>query len=147
MFTYQFGANPRIDYVRLLIGDTQCENHIFEDAEIESFHQINRLQFQSGMFYSGSMGKNLPDPPTSYLRAAAMALDAIAGSRSRMGGVTKLLDVTLDIGKVASSLRDQANQWREIDDNSGAFMIIEQCTTSWGFLQRFYSQIQRQVGT
>ncbi len=58
--------------------------------------------------------------------------------------VTKLLDATVDIGKASDSLRKQAQQWREVDDNSGAFMIIEQCTTSFGFMDRFYKQVQRQ---
>lgn len=144
MFTYQFGANPSIDYVRLLIGDTVCDGHIFEDSEIDSAYAIQRATFQSSMFYSGSDGANLPNQPVSYLRVAALLLDSIAGNRSRLVGVTKLLDVTLaDYGSVARSLRDQANSWREVDDNSGAFMVIEQCGTSWGFMQRFRSQVQR----
>jgi hypothetical protein len=147
MFTYQFGSNPTIDYPRLLVGDTECENHIFEDSEISAFYAIQAAQFQSGMRYSGSAGSNLPSTPVSYLRVAALMLDALASSRSRLLSVTKLLDVTLAADgsqKTAASLREQARQWREIDDNSGAFVIIEQCTTSFGFLQRFYSQVQRQ---
>jgi len=33
-FTYNFGANPQIDYIRLLISDTVDLNHVFEDSEL-----------------------------------------------------------------------------------------------------------------
>lgn len=147
MFTYQFGANPTIDYVRMLIGDTECDNHIFEDSEITAAYAIQQSQFQSSMLYSGGAGATLPSSPVSYLRVAALLCDALASSRSRIISIQKLLDVTLApeaSQKTAAALREQAKQWREVDDNSGAFVIIEQCTTSFGFLQRFYNQIQRQ---
>lgn len=144
MFTYTYGANMQIDAVRMLIGDTTCDNHIFEDAEIMAAYTIQQSQFQSGMRYSGAAGANLPSTPVSYLRVAALLLDCLASSRSRLGGITKLLDVSLDPGKVASSLRDQAERWREVDDNSGAMVIIEQVHTSFGFMDRFVRQIQRQ---
>lgn len=147
-FTYQFGANPQIDFPRMLIGDTADENHIFEDSEIMAAYTICQSQFQSSMMWSGSAsaGSNLPSTPVSYLRVAALLLDCLASSKSRMmGGISKLLDVSLfDASRSASQLRDQARSWREVDDDAGAFVLIEQCTTSFGFLQRFYSQVQRQ---
>src|SRR5688572_3414425 len=144
MFTYRYGANPRIDYVRMLIGDTVCEGHIFEDSEIESAYAIQAAQFQSSMLYDNLQSPGLPATPVSYLRVAALLMDSLASNRTRLMGVTKLLDVTLsDSLSVARGLRDQANQWREVEDNSGAFVIVEQCHTIGGFLQRFYSQIQR----
>ena len=143
-FTYNLGANPVVDYPRLLIGDTQDQNHIFEDEEIASATALQAATFQSSMLYSGPGGRSLPSQPVSYLRVAALLLDCLASSRSRLAGVTKLLDATVDIGKASDSLRKQAQQWREVDDNSGAFMIIEQCPTSFGFMDRFYKQVQRQ---
>ena len=143
-FTYQLGANPTIDFPRLLIGDTDTTNHIFEDEEIVSAYKIQAAQFQSSMLYSGGGGQNLPSSPVSYLRVAALLLDALASSKARLSSITKLLDVSLDPSKAAKALHDQACAWRDVEDNSGAFMIIEQCTTSFNFLQRFYSQIQRQ---
>ncbi len=146
-FSYGMGSNPTIDYPRMLVGDTVEENHVWEDEEIQSFGRINQMTWQSGQFYSGSMGAYLPSQPVSYLRVAALMLDALASNKSRLLSVVKVLDVTLAADgsqKTASSLREQAKQWREVDDNSGAFVVIEQCTTSFGFLQRYRSQIQRQ---
>ncbi len=113
-----------------------------------AFYEINRLTWQSSMLYSGNAGSYLPSQPVSYLRIAALMCDALASSRSRILGVQKLLDVTLQadgVQKTASALREQANQWREVDDNSGAFVIIEQCQTSFGFIDRFYKQVMRQT--
>jgi hypothetical protein len=151
MFTYQFGANPTVDFIRLLLGDTQCDDHIFEDSEIESAYAIQAATFQSGQFYSGTMGRNLPSTPVSYYRVAAILLDSLASNRSRIiGGLSQLLDVKLApeaASKTAAALRAQAKEWRDIDDNSGAFVIVEQVTTSFSFRERFFNQIQRQVGT
>ncbi len=145
-FSYQFGANPQIDYVRLLISDTQETDHIFEDAEILMAAQINCAPFQSSMFYSPPAGRNIPLAPTSYLRTAATLLDAIASNKSRLASVQQLLDVKIDPAKASYALREQAREYRQIDDNTGAFFIIEQCTTTWSFQDRFWSQVQRQQG-
>ena len=142
-FTYQMGANPTIDFVRMLIGDTQDTNHLFEDEEIQSAYIIQAAQFQSGMMYSGGAGQNLPSSPVSYLRVAALLLDALASSKARLM-VSKLLDANITPGATAKALHDQAQAWRDVEDNSGAFVIIESCYTSFGFLDRFYKQIQRQ---
>ncbi len=144
-FTYAYGANPVIDYPRMLIADTECTNHIFEDSEIMAFYVIQSAQFQSSMLYSFGQGQNLPMPPVSYLRVAALMLMAIAGSQSRLR-ITKLLDVSLSPDKAAQSLRDQANQWLEMDDNAGAFVIIEQVKNGWDFQDRFWKQMQRTTG-
>ena len=145
-FSYQFGANPTIDYVRLLISDTQELNHIFEDSEINAAYQINAAQFQRSMFYSPPAGRNLPSQPISYLRCAALLLDALAANKSRLSSITQLLDVKLSPNVAAKSLREQAQSYRDVDDNSGAFMIIEQCPTVWAFYDRFWNQQQRQSG-
>lgn len=143
-FTYTYGSNPEIDFPRLLIGDTVEEGYIFDDREIAAMYRIQQSQFQSAMLYSGGMGSNLPASPVSYLRVAALLLDSLASAKARLAGVTKLLDVSLDIGRTQKALREQAATWREVDDESGAFVMIEQCNTSFGFIQRYNSQIQRQ---
>ncbi len=145
-FSYQFGNYPTIDYPRLLISDTQELNHIFEDSEILAAYQINAAQFQSSMFFSPPAGRNLPSQPVSYLRCAALLLDALAANKSRLSSITQLLDVKLSPQFAAKSLRDQAQSYRDVDDNSGAFMIIEQCPTTWAFQDRFWNQVQRQQG-
>ncbi len=145
-FSYQFGANPIIDYPRLLISDTQELNHIFEDSEIQSAYIINSAQFQSSMFFSPPAGRNLPAYPIAFLRCAALLLDSLAANKSRLASITQLLDVHLNPNMAAKALRDQAQAYRDTDDSSGAFMIIEQVTTSWSFYDRFWAQIQRQSG-
>lgn len=145
-FSYQAGNNPTIDYVRLLISDTQKLNHIFEDSEIMAAYQINAAQFQSSMFFSPPGGRNLPSQPVSYLRTAALLLDSLAANKSRLSSITQLLDVKLNPNMAAKALRDQAQTYRDVDDNSGAFFIIEQCPTTWAFYDRFWNQVQRQIG-
>jgi hypothetical protein len=143
-FTYDFTTAPLISYVRLLIPDTDPANPIFQDAEIQAFYFIQSQQFQSSMKYSGPAGQNLPSSPVSYLRVAALALGTLAGNSARLSAVIGLLDVKLDPSKASDMLRAQAAEYRAIDDDAGAFAIIEQCTTSWGFIDRYWSQVQRQ---
>ena len=144
MFSYDLTGNPIVSFPRLLIGDTADLNHIFEDEEITAAYTIQAAQFQSGMLWSGSQGQNLPASPVSYLRVAALLLKALAGNKARMM-VSRLLDANLTPAQTAKALRDQANDWLEQDDNAGAFIILEQCTTGWSFLDRFYRQVQRQT--
>ena len=144
MFTYNFGANPNIDYPRLLISDTDSANPIFQDSEIIAFGNIVAMTWQSSMFWTPPSGQaTLPTSPTNYLRIAALALDSLAANSSRLAGVIQLLDVKLSVDKAAAALRDQADQYRKVDDESGAFVIIEQVTTDWSFRDRFWSQWAR----
>lgn len=146
-FSYTFGANPSVDYVRLLISDTVDTNHIFEDSEITMAYNIQAAQFQSGMFWSGTAGVNLPATPVSYLRVAALLLDSLASNQSRLSGAIQILDVKLDLQKASQALRDQAKAYRETDDDAGAFVIIEQVQADnvWSFRDRFWRSVMRQV--
>lgn len=145
-FSYQSGNNPRIDYIRLLVGDTVSESHIWEDEEIEAAYGIQGSIIQSGMFYSGTAKRVLPSSAVSYYRVAAVLLDGLASSRSRLASVVKLLDVMLSADTATSTaraLRERAKELREIDDESGSFAIIEQTTTCFSFRDRFLRQVQR----
>ncbi len=145
-FSYNFGANPSIDYPRLLIADTVDTDHIFEDSEITAIAQVQGLQWQSGMFYSPPGGANLPSSPVPYLRVAALLLDCIASNKARLASVSRILDVNLNTGISAKALREQAAEYRAIDDDAGAFAIIEQCRNVFSFRDRFWAQVQRQSG-
>ena len=145
-FTYNTNPFDDISYVRLLIPDTDSANPIFSDEEIDAFYAIQRAQWQTGMFYSYPAGQNLPAQPVSYLRVAALALDSLAGNQARLAGVIQILDVKLEGSKASQMLREQAKGYREVDDDAGAFAVIEQCTTQWGFIDRYWSQVQRQSG-
>ena len=144
--------NPPIDYVRILVADTNEFNaagqptYIFSDQEIQMLTQINASTFQSSMFYSGPGGQFVPPSPPDYYRIAALALDSIASNKARLASIQQLLDVKLDPSKAAAALMAQANAYRDISDNAGAFAIIEQVNDYWSFADRFWKQVQRQQG-
>ncbi len=142
-FSYQFGANPAIDYPRFLVADTVDTNHIFEDAEIVMATTIQSLTWQSSQFYSGTSGSNLPAAPVSYRRVAATLLDAIAANKSRLASVSRILNVELNSGRAADSLRASAQCLRD-EDSQGAFVVIEQVTNEWSFRDRFLNEFARQ---
>lgn len=145
-FSYNLGANPPIDYVRLLISDTQSVNHVFEDEEITSASVIASSVWQSSMQYSGVDGVGtLPSNPVNYLRTAALLLDALAANKSRLASIKQLLDVRLDSSDAAIQLRATAQEYRDVDDTNMAFVIIEQCHNEWTFRDRFWAQWQRQA--
>jgi hypothetical protein len=148
MFTYNScdGTNNTIDFVRLLISDTQEVNHIFEDSEILGAYQIQMAQFQSAQFFSPPLGQNLPANPVSYLRVSALLLDSLAANKARLASIKQLLDVRLDSSDASIQLRATAAEYRDVEDNSGAFMIIEQVNDEWSFRDRFWKQVQRQSG-
>jgi hypothetical protein len=139
-------SNPPIDLPRLLVADTNAAKPIFQDEEINLATLAQQLQFQSSMFYSGAAGRNLPSSPVSYLRVAALLLDSLAANKGRLAGIQQMLDIKIDASKAAVALQAQAKVLRETDDNSGAFMIIEQCNDYFSFSDRFWKQVQRQSG-
>jgi hypothetical protein len=144
-YSYGYGANPAIDYPRLLISDTAAP-FVFADEEITAVTNIQALNFQSSMRWTAPAGQNLPSSPVSYLRIAAMLLDALAANKSRLSTIQQLLDVRLSGADSAIQLRTTAAEYRAVDDDAGAFAIIEQCSTEWAFRDRFWAQVQRQSG-
>lgn len=151
-FTYAMGANPPVDIPRLLIADTvntTAQPCIFQDEEILMVERnIVPGVWQSSMLYSGVDGvATLPTTPVNYLRTAAYLLNAMAANQALMSSVIQLLDVKLDVKSAAQALQKQAQTWLDIDDNSMAFVIIEQVHDSWSFRERFWSQVQRISGT
>lgn len=153
IFTYDPNGNLLIFYVRLLISDTvefapdgTTPIFVFSDQEIMGMSQIVSMQFQSAQFYTPPAGRNLPSRPVNYLRIAAQLIDSMATNAAKLAAITRILDVTLDPAKAAQWLREQAQQYRDTDDNSGSFMIIEQVNNQWALSQRYWNQIQRQQG-
>ena len=145
-FSYQYGANPPIDYPRLLVSDTLATNHIFEDQEILAATNITANIWQSAQFYTPPSGvQTLPTTPVSYYRIAGLLLQSIASNKARLASVTQILDVKLDPSKAAKALQDQAKAYFDMDDNSGAFVLIEQVNNNFSFYDRFWKQIQRQT--
>jgi len=95
----------------------------------------------------GTLGSYLPNLPVPYYRVAGMLLNSMAANKSKLSSVMQLLDVKLDSSKAAKALQDQANAYFEMDDNSGAFVIIEQVNDSFSFASRFWKTWQRQTAT
>jgi len=144
-FTYIYGTP--IFYVRLLIPDTNSATPIFQDDEIQGFMDINTFTWQSSMFSSYQSGnQQLPLTPSNFLRAAALALNTIAGNTARLGVISSLLDVKISGPQAAAALKAQADAYLAMDENSGAFAIAEQCTTVWAFRDRWLAMLQRQTG-
>lgn len=148
------GSQPQIDFPRVLIpdvgGNSVLPNNgfIYSDQEILGFGQINASQWQSGMFWSGPAGVSMyPAPPSNYYRIAAVALNSLAGNSARLLAISQLLDVKLqNVQQVVAAMQAVAKQYLLMDDNSGAFAIAEQVQTSWNFIDRYWSQVQRQSG-
>lgn len=161
-FSYGINAgnpNPPIDYPRLLVSDTVqfaadgvTPIYIFSDQEILSMEQIVMGVFQSGQFFNsvggppggGSLGAFLPAQPIPYYRVAGMLLNSLASNSARLASVTQLLDVKLSPGLAAKALKDQAQAYFDQDDNSGAFVIIEQVNDDFSFRDRYWKTWLRQ---
>lgn len=149
-FSYQFGANPPIDYPRLLISDTTQFNaqgqrvYAFEDSEIMAAYAIEQNVWMSPQFYSGTIGlQSEANPPVSYRRVAATLIDALASNQARLSILSQILDVKLNPGAV-KDMQAQAKALRDADDNSGSFVIIEQVNDEWSFRDRYWKTIQRE---
>ena len=152
-FTYQGGANPPIDYPRILVADTVQFSPVygstpifaFWDEEIEAATQIEMAVWQSGQFWSGRAGvasfQNSSVVP--WRRIAATLIDALAANQARIGLISQQLDTKLNPGAV-KDMQAQAAALRLADDNSGAFAIIEQVNDGWSFIDRYWKTIQRE---
>ncbi len=113
--------------VRLVITDTDVDNPLFQDDEIDA--------------YLGLMGG-------SILLAAAQALDTIASSEALILKKVRLLDVTTDGPAVAKALRDHANKLREQEqliDVEGAWDIAEWVTDTFSEREYWYNLALRNL--
>lgn len=148
------GTQNQIDFVRVLIPDTGGQTNlpnngfVFSDQEIAAFGAINQSQgWQAGFYFSAQLGRFLPSYPANYFRQAAVALNSLAGNQSRLMAINSLLDVKMqNVKDVVAALQATAQRYLDMDDNSGAFVFAEQCTTVWGFIDRYWNQVQRQTG-
>ena len=153
-FSYGYGTNAVIDPIRLLVSDTQefgpdgvTPVWVWADQEIQMAYNIQAGAFQSSQFWSPPSGQfTLPTTPVSQLRVAALLLDALAANTSRLATIKQVLDVKLDSSDAAIQLRATAAEYRTVEDESGAFAIIEQVNDVFSFRDRFWKQVQRQQG-
>ena len=144
-FTYNFSTAPAIAYVRLLIADTDSLKPIFDDDEINAFLFLTSSQniYASSMVAPSGVVGPVPLQVFSYYRAAAVALDTLAGLRARLASVIQILDVKLNPGLAAKYLRDQAQAFRDMDDNMGHFAIAEMVNNQFQARERVWKQFLR----
>jgi hypothetical protein len=142
-FSYTFGANPPIDYVRLLIADTDAATAIFQDEEIQSAYVIDSIVM---IIPVGQGSPTSIQGAVSYRRAAATLLDSLASDRARLASALKVLDVNIDTTKAAAELRNSAKAMREVEENSGNFAITEMVQTQWAARERVWKQLLRIFG-
>ncbi len=106
-FTYDLSTDG--GQVRLLITDTDLDNPIFQDNEIDFF-----------------LSNTAVDSSNDINLAGAKALETIAASETLVQKKIKLLDLTTDGPAVADSLRKAAALLREQSDTEGDIDFIEQ---------------------
>jgi hypothetical protein len=153
-FTYQGGANPPIDYPRLLVADTvqfgadgTTPVFAFWDEEIQTATLIEMAVWQSGMHWTWQQGVTplVNSNVVPWRRIAATLIDALASNQARISLISQQLDTKLNPGAV-KDMQAQAAALREADDNSGAFVIIEQVNDGFSFIDRYWKTYQRQSG-
>jgi hypothetical protein len=90
MMAFSYILTDDIGKVRLLVPDSNEEDHIFEDDEISTF-----LVLENGI-----------------KRATALALETIASNEALVLKVMTLLDLTTDGAKVSDALLKRADKLR-----------------------------------
>lgn len=127
--TYIAGASSR-DNVRLLIGDTDVDNAVFENEELDA---LLALEAQN------------------VLRAAAMALDTIASSQVQVLKVIRLMDLSTDGAAVSRELRARAKDLRtraddlEAAEDDGAFDVAEMTLNHFSWRDQVYHEALREL--
>lgn len=120
MFTYDVSTSA--GRVRLLATDTDVDNAIFQDSEIEAF---------------------LAMEGDSVKLAAAAALDQIASSEALIQKRIKLLDLQTDGPAVAAELRKHAAALRlqaDAEDITGMFDYAEMVVNPFSARERVWNQ-------
>lgn len=135
-FSYQYGSNPTIDYVRLLTGDTVDSGHIWEDAEIQAAYVIDTA------WAIGPAAQGIPTSTGSVTsrRAAAVLLDSLAANKSRIAAAAKVLDIQINLKDAADALREQAQCYRDVEADSGYFAITEMVNDPFSARERVWKQ-------
>lgn len=100
--------------VRLLITDTDTDNPIFNDEEIDTFLGFSEYDGENDIFI-----------------AAAYALETIATSEALTQKAVKILDLSTNGPAVAKELRDHAEKLREKADQMAGFDIANMNLNTW----------------
>jgi hypothetical protein len=116
--------------VRLLVGDIDLENQIFDDDSISAFLSLEDSDIRL---------------------AAAQALDTIGSSQVYILKVTSTLDLTTDGAAVSRELRQRANALRDqvksgTGDMTGMIDWAEEIVDDFSYRQRVWNQGLRNAG-
>lgn len=116
--------------VRLLISDTDPDNEVFADSEIDTFLELE--------------GGNLR-------LAAAQALDTIASNELQVLKVIQILDLRTDGASMskelrarADSLRAQADRYLADGEDDSGFEIAEFVLNPWSYRDRLTNEALRE---
>lgn len=142
-------TNPGpVDYVRLLIADTDSTHPIMQNEEITNALFLTSTQglYQNSMNFATGAVATSSVQVYSYWYAAALCLDSMAANKSYLGAVEQLLDVKLDATKAADALRKTAKEYRDREDSAGHFAIVEQVQTNFQARERWWKQLLRIEG-
>jgi hypothetical protein len=151
-FSYQGGANPLIDYPRYIASDTLqygpdgvTQIFAFWDQEVQAAIQIEMAVWQSSQFWSGPAGVTpfINSTVIPWRRIAATMIDSLASNMARLNYISQQLDTKMNPG-ATKDMMAQAAALRLADDNSGAFVLIEQVNDHWSFVDRYWKTVQRQ---
>jgi hypothetical protein len=145
MFTYDFATQPLLSTVRMMIPDTDPDNALFSDVEVNQaiFIESSQGLYASGQAVPGGVAVPVPGQTYSVRRAAALLVDCIAGNWSKLAIIQAMLDVKLDGPKAAEALRAHAQGLRDTEANSGAFAIAEWVLDPKTAQERVYKQMLR----
>lgn len=122
-FTYEVSTDR--GKVRLLIKDTDEDNAVFNDDEIDAFLSMEGSNVQRG---------------------AALALETIASDEAMTLKVIKLLDLQTDGAKTSEALLSRADRLRaqaeeaEAAEDGGAFDIAEWVNDEFSARERILKQ-------
>lgn len=141
-WTYDFTNYPQLSTVRLLVFDTNPEQQIFSDAEINAAMQIE----SSGNVIVGLTGYSPAIPVKqviSYRRAAALLLRSLSVSNAAQL-IDSILDVHMNGPAAAAALSKIADQYINDEANAGYFAVSEMVEDSFSMRERLWKMLYRQ---
>lgn len=142
MFTYDWTVAPEIAALRLMVGDTDSANPIFDDAEITGALTINSSQ-NIIVGLSGYYPPALSGNTYSYGRAAALLLNGLSSTKARVLA-TKVLDVSVAPEAASKALKDLGQSYIDQEISAGYFSVAEMGQDSFWMRERLWKMLYRQ---
>jgi hypothetical protein len=141
-FTYDWTTAPDIATIRLMVGDTDMANPIFDDAEVQGVLTINSSQ-NIIVGLSGYYPPTMSGNTYSYGRAAAMLLNGLSSTKARVI-VTKVLDVSVSPETASKALKDLAQNYIDQEISAGYFSVAEMGQDAFWMRERLWKMLYRQ---